>query len=120
MPFVQASPDVRIYYHVYKSSHNHQKHDSSNSDHAQSQRILLIMGLGASFLCWKPQIYSLIERSQRYGVDLELCTLDNRGLGLSSAPRATSANYSTRCAHNHTLPHAATHQSVSWPATASP
>lgn len=105
MPFVQVSQDVRIYYHVYSSKCTNSveregDNGISSSSDGQPRRILFIMGLGASFVCWKPQIFSLLERSRRDSVDVELCTLDNRGLGLSSAPPASSANYSTECAHH--------------------
>lgn len=107
MPFVQVAEDVRIYYHVYTNSNappSKQDAGIAACENGHPRRILLIMGLGASFVCWKPQIFSLLSHSMRYG-DVEVCTLDNRGLGLSSAPPANSANYSTRCAQPHTTTH---------------
>ena len=104
MPFAQVSKDVRIYYHVYRSRTTNGVEggpDQLGISDGQPRRVLLIMGLGASFVCWQPQIHSLLERSQRDGSDIELCTLDNRGLGLSTAPPATSANYSTECVLCH-------------------
>lgn len=97
MPFVEVSADVRLYYHVYRSNENgNNTHPVTDDD--EPRRILFIMGLGASFVCWQPQIQSLLELNSRFGhgKQLELCTMDNRGLGLSSAPPATNANYSTK------------------------
>ena len=91
----QGKPDgetVRIFYRVLRSAGALSAGRESSSGWAGCRKYLMVMGLAAASDAWEHQVRHLC------GDDAEVPTvcvcLDNRGCGLSSAPRALGA-YST-------------------------
>eukprot|EP00929_Paragymnodinium_shiwhaense_P112903 TRINITY_DN81165_c0_g1_i1.p1 TRINITY_DN81165_c0_g1~~TRINITY_DN81165_c0_g1_i1.p1 ORF type:complete len:343 (+),score=56.13 TRINITY_DN81165_c0_g1_i1:105-1133(+) len=81
MPYVQVDEDAgghRLYYRLFPEQLAGEGHAVS-SDLQLRPRVALIMGLGGSHLQWQLQVERL-EKS------CDVCVLDNRGIGFSSAP----------------------------------
>lgn len=101
-----ATP-VDIYYEVFTDHSCLQEHGLTGSRHGarKSQTknppedVVLIMGLAAGHGAWTPQLHGLLDPKLKSETQkLRVMTLDNRGVGKSSAPRDPNAYTTSRMA----------------------
>lgn len=78
-----ARDGVKIYYHIYGVDEK----DENGKPQSNYPQVIMIMGFACPGSSWMPQLEDLLQPNVGSSVlPMQICVMDNRGIGKSSAP----------------------------------
>ncbi|CAD7698656.1 unnamed protein product [Ostreobium quekettii] len=88
--YARAGDGSELYYELYCSGLSKEHEDRASAE--SWPRAMFIMGFACTCDCWAPQLDGLLQQEEER--PLEICVVDNRGIGRSSKP-AGHKSYTT-------------------------